>query len=47
MVSLKDQLQRVPPGAEYHANRYDTEDEHVIHLWDEKGRSYDLRVRKE
>jgi len=47
MAGLKDQLVKVPTGAEYHANRYDTDDEHVLHLCDEKGRSFDLRVRKE
>jgi len=48
MVTLKEQLAKVPQGADYQANRYDTEDEHVLHLWNTKeGHSYDLRVKKE
>jgi hypothetical protein len=48
MTTLKEQLAKIPQGTEYQANRYDTEDEHVLHLWNTKeGRSYDLRVKKE
>lgn len=47
MSNLKEQLAKVPIGAEYNANRYDTDDEHVLHLYDEKGQCYDLRVKKE
>lgn len=47
MSSLKEQLAKIPQGAEYLANRYDTDDEHVLHLWDGKGHSFDLRVKKE
>lgn len=47
MTSLKEQLAKIPQGAEYQANRYDTDDEHVLHVHDGKGHSYDLRVKKE
>lgn len=48
MSSLKDQLAKIPQGAEYQANRYDTDDEQVLHLWNTlTGKSYDIRVKKE
>lgn len=34
------------PLGEWRANRYDTDDEHVLHLHNEKGDSYDIRVPK-
>lgn len=33
----------LPHGVYEGANRYDTDDEHVLHLW-RGGRSWDLRV---
>jgi hypothetical protein len=44
-VSLEDQLAALPPGM-YSANRYDTDDESKIHLWNDQGRSYDLTIPK-
>lgn len=39
-------LADLPPGM-YHANRYDTDDRHVLHLWDDEGRGFDIRRRKD
>ncbi len=36
-------MTQIPIGNFYHADRYDTDTEHIIHLWDEKGNSYDFR----
>ena len=48
MSNLKDQLAKIPQGSGYEAIRYDTDDEHVLHLRDSvTGRSFDLRVKKE
>jgi len=50
MVTLKEQLIRIPQSQGLKlltANRYDTHDEYVLHLWDDEGHSYDLRVKKE
>lgn len=48
MPTLKEELMKVPYGADYRANRYYTDDEEVLHLWDPTtGRSYDLRIKKE
>ena len=36
-------LEDLPSGTYLGANRYDTDDEHVLHLWRD-GQSWDLRV---
>lgn len=44
--SLKDQIRQLPQGM-YQANRYDTDDMRVIHLWNEQGQSFDVKVPKQ
>jgi hypothetical protein len=40
---LKDQLAAIPTlGAVYEANRYDTDNMMVLHVWDKNGHSYDI-----
>ena len=44
---LREQIKSVPFGNNYEANRYNTDDEVVIHLWDVNGGgSYDVRIKK-
>ena len=38
----KEILSDIPIGIEYHANRYDTDKYMVLHLWNDKGHSYDI-----
>jgi hypothetical protein len=45
-VSTADQLPTVPIGLYSGANRYDTDDEHVLTLWVD-GVTYDLRAPKD
>ena len=45
-VSVDIQMRAIPDGSEYHANRYDNDVEYVLHIWDDKGNSYDIRVAK-
>jgi hypothetical protein len=44
--AVREQLLKIPEGSEYHAHRYYTDNEIVLHLWDDKGNSYDIRVVK-
>ena len=45
--TIELQMISVPCGNFYKADRYDTDDEMVIHLWNEKsGNSFDIRVSK-
>ena len=46
MTTLKEQLAKIPVGV-YEGTRYDTDDEHVLHLVSENVKAYDLRVKKE
>lgn len=39
------QVQSLPKGM-YQANRYDTDNESVLHLWNDKGESFDIAVKK-
>lgn len=41
-----NQMKNIPMSSEYHASRYDTDNEYVIHIWDNKKNSYDIRVKK-
>ena len=43
--ALRVMLKAIPQANEYHANRYDTDDEHVLTVWDE-GHSFDIRLPK-
>ena len=45
-IDIQKQLQNIPEGSEYHANRYDTDTSHKLHIWDNKGNSYDIEVSK-
>lgn len=46
MQSIYEQIKNIPFGSEYYANRYDTDDEYVLHLWKDN-QSYDIRIKKE
>lgn len=46
MIDFVKQLRRIPVGSEYHAHRYDTDDDNVLHVWDGKGQSFDMRISK-
>ena len=42
---VREEMKAIPFKTDYRANRYDTDDEMVLHIWDEeKGVSYDIRV---
>lgn len=41
---LHNEIKNIPLANFYKADRYDTEDKHVLHLWDEDGQSYDINV---
>lgn len=43
--SIIEQMKKIPQKNFFHADRYDTDDEYVLHLWDE-GNSYDIRIPK-
>lgn len=47
MSKLKKQILSIPIGTEYSANRYDTDNEHKLHLWDNKGNSFDISFKKQ
>jgi len=40
------QVQKLPQGM-YQANKYYTDDAAVIHLWNDKGESFDIAVPKQ
>lgn len=45
---LKEQINSIPISNNYEANRYETDDEIVLHLWEVNGGgSYDIRFNKE
>lgn len=44
--SAADQVQALPQTVFVGANRYDTDNEHVLHLWTADGQSFDVRFRK-
>jgi hypothetical protein len=44
-MDITEQMKNLPQGNFYNADRYDTADEHVLHLWKD-GESYDIRVPK-
>lgn len=47
-LSLKEQLERIPQQNGLHADRYDTDLHHVLHVWDSATeKSYDIVARKE
>jgi len=54
-MTAREQLLAIPHGVvvpdSQHLtmgwNRYDTDDEHVLHLWDGHGVSYDIRSPKQ
>lgn len=43
--ALREALDSIPPGVYEGANRYDTDDEHVLHLWRD-GQSWDVRLAR-
>lgn len=44
---LREALLAVPRQVGIGWNRYDTDDEHVLHLWTDQGESFDIRVPSE
>lgn len=44
--SVETQVRELPMGLFVGANRYDTDDTHVLHLWTGAGESYDVRWPK-
>lgn len=44
-MSLREALESLPTAVYEGANRYDTDDEHVLHLWRD-GQSWDIRLPK-
>lgn len=46
LKSVGAQVCELPMGLFVGADRYDTDDEHVLHLWDAAGLSYDVRWPK-
>ena len=45
IANIIEQIKAIPKKSFYHADRYDTDDEYVLHLWDD-GNSYDIRIPK-
>lgn len=45
-TKLREVLTAIPQGAHDGWNRYDTDNEHVLHLWAD-GESWDIRVPKQ
>jgi len=43
---LRAALIGLPQGVYIGANRYDTDDAHVLHLWNDKGESFDIEASK-
>lgn len=46
LVILKKEFLSIPIGNFYHADRYDTDDYHVLHLWDDNENSFDIKLLK-
>ena len=44
-IDIETQMKAIPMNI-YKANRYDTDDEVVVHLWDADGNSFDIRIPK-
>lgn len=42
-----NEIVQIPIKNNLHADRYDTDTEHVIHLWDDEGNSFDFRCPRE
>lgn len=42
---IKFQMINIPQSTQYYANRYDTDDEYVITLWNHE-KTYDIRIKK-
>lgn len=45
-TSLRQQLLELPTSNEYKADKYETDNEVVLHLWLPDGRSFDLKRNK-
>jgi hypothetical protein len=41
---VEEQFEAIPNKNFYHADKYNTDNEAVIHLWDDDGHSYDVRI---
>lgn len=46
-LPIEQQISRLPMRTDYQANRYDTDNETILHLWDSDGHSYDVRFTKQ
>ena len=43
---LKKEMLDIPQKNFYHADRYDTDDKHVLHLWTDDENFFDIQVLK-
>ncbi len=46
-LTLKEQLEKIPKKNFLHADRYDDDLHHILHIWDDEGNSYDIVSRKD
>lgn len=45
--SITEQLEEIPVNSFFNASRYDDDNYHILHLWDDEGNSYDIVAKKE
>lgn len=45
-TNAREELLQIPISTSYHANRYDTDDQHKLHVWDDYGHSFDIVAEK-
>lgn len=43
---LGEQIDRLPKGFVLHASHYNTDDNYVIHFWNDSGNSWDIYLEK-
>ena len=46
VLQLRSMVLQIPLSTELSANRYDTDDEVVLHVWTKTGESWDIKFRK-
>jgi len=46
LTAMARQLKALPFDL-YQANRYDTDNQHVVHVWNNKGESFDITLPRE
>lgn len=45
-LSLKEQLEKIPQQNGLHADRYDDDKHHILHIWSDEGESFDIVAPK-